>query len=115
MIVEENGGDALYFAKCRGFFRDGNGDHVVAVQWFNYSQHRNVDPTLKLPKLTLANPEMPPAYSIMPASAIVNGALLIPSGTKKWRFCTELRLEMFTVVSSSQNFIPIVEPHLFTF
>ena len=84
MVVEENEGDTLYFAKCRGFFRDGNGDHFVAVQWFNHSQHRNVDPTLKLPKLTLANPAMPAAYSIMPATAIVNGALLVPSGAKHY-------------------------------
>jgi len=84
MVVEENEGDAFYFAKCRGFFRDGNGDHFVAVQWFNHSQNRSVDPTVKLPKLTLANPDNPAAYSIMPATAIVNGALLVESGNKHY-------------------------------
>lgn len=84
MIVEENGGDALYFAKCRGFFRDGNGDHFVAVQWFNHTLNRNVDPTVKLPKLTLANPDTPASYSIMPATAIVNGALVVESGAKHY-------------------------------
>ena len=84
MIVEENGGDALYFAKCRGFFRDGNGDHFVAVQWFNHTLNRNVDPTVKLPKLTLANPDTPASYSIMPATAIVNGALVVQSGAKHY-------------------------------
>ena len=45
MVVEENDGNACYFAKCRGFFRDGNGDHFVAVQLFNHTLNRNVDPT----------------------------------------------------------------------
>ena len=84
LVVEENDGTALYFAKCHGFFRDGNGDHFVAVQWFNHSQHRNVDPTVKLPKLTLANPELPATHSVMPATAIVNGALLVEAGTKHY-------------------------------
>jgi hypothetical protein len=84
MVVEENGGNALHFAKCRGFFRDGNGDHFVAVQWFNHSVHRDLDPTLKLPKLTLANPELPATYTTMPATAIVNGALLVKAGAKHY-------------------------------
>jgi hypothetical protein len=84
MVVEENEGDTLYFAKCRGFFRDGNGDHFVAVQWFNHTLNRNVDPTVKLPKLTLANPDTPASYSIMPATAIVNGALVVESGAKHY-------------------------------
>jgi hypothetical protein len=79
MVVAQNNGTALYFAKCRGFFRDSNGDHFAAVQWHNHSVRRQVDPTVKLPRLTLANPDIPTSYlySIMPATAIVNGALLV--------------------------------------
>ena len=39
---------------------------------------------VKLPKLTLANPDTPASYSIMPATAIVNGALVVESGAKHY-------------------------------
>jgi len=85
IMVEENYGTRLYFAKCRGFFRDSLGEHFVALQWFNHHTRNQIDPTVQLPKLRLTNPHNNNAsYAIMPATAIVNGALLVEMGEKHY-------------------------------
>ena len=84
--VVDEGGDVgrFYFAKCNGFFRDAQGVHYVALQWYDQRNNDVVDPTVGLPRLTLKNPDLRASHSILPATSITNGALLI--GLNTWHF-----------------------------
>jgi hypothetical protein len=60
------------------------GKHFVAVHWLTEVEGAVVDPVTRLVPLTLSRPELTASYSVMPASAIVNGALIIQGGAKLW-------------------------------
>ena len=76
--VEQDGGvEELYFAKCNGFFRDSSGQHFAALQWFQQRNHDVVEPTVRLPRLKLLQDDRTDSHSIMPATCIVNGALVV--------------------------------------
>jgi len=74
----------LYFGRCLAFFCDIKGDHYVALRWFETCTGDNnvLDPIVQMPQLQLACSNKLSSYGVMPVSAILNGALLIPSNNK---------------------------------
>ena len=85
--VAVEGSDAnvkLYFGRCLAFFCDIKGDHYVALRWFETCNGDNnvLDPIVQMPQLQLACSTKLSSYGVMPVSAILNGALLIPSSNK---------------------------------
>ena len=85
--VAAEGSDAnvkLYFGRCLAFFCDIKGDHYVALRWFETCNGDNnvLDPIVQMPQLQLACSTKLSSYGVMPVSAILNGALLIPSSNK---------------------------------
>ena len=81
VVLEDGGVERLFFAKCNGFFRDSNGAHFVALQWFKQVNDDVMEPTVRLPRLQLSQVEAPVSHSIMPATAITNGALVVGVGS----------------------------------
>ena len=71
-----------YFGRCLAFFCDAIGDHYIALRWFEACNgDRNViDPIVQMPRLQEACVTAPASYGVMPVTALLNGALLIPSG-----------------------------------
>ena len=82
--VAGDGHDRTHFGRCLCFFKDSDGNHFVAVQWLSEVEGAVVDPVTRLVPLTLSRPELTASYSVMPASAVVNGALIIEGGAKLW-------------------------------
>ena len=87
--VAVEGSDAnvkLYYGRCLAFFCDIKGDHYVALRWFETCNGDNnvLDPIVQMPQLQLACSTKLSSYGVMPVSAILNGALLIPSTNNKF-------------------------------
>ena len=67
----------IFFGRCLA-----NGDHYIALRWFEACNgDRNViDPIVQMPRLQEACITATTSYGVMPVSALLNGALLIPNG-----------------------------------
>jgi hypothetical protein len=76
-VGEDNGQGRLYFAKRETFFRDSRGDHYVGLRWLDQSGPCALNTIVRLPRLKLRPNTMPRSCSVLPASSIHNGALLI--------------------------------------
>ena len=83
-VEEDNGQGRLYFAKCEAFFRDFRGVHYVGLRWLDQSGPCALNSTFRLPRLKLRPNTIPRSYSVLPASAIHNGALLITVDDFYW-------------------------------
>ena len=83
-VEDDNGQGRLYFAKCEAFFRDSRGEHYVALRWLDQSGPTTLNTTVRLPRLKLRPTMMPKSYSVLPASSIHNGALLIAADEFYW-------------------------------
>jgi hypothetical protein len=72
----------IIFGRCLAFFRDAIGDHYIAVRWFEACNgDRNViDPIVQMPRVQDACIIATTSYGVMPVTALLNGALLIPNG-----------------------------------
>ena len=72
----------IFFGRCLAFFRDAHGAHYIALRWFEAcnGDHNVIDPIVLMPRLQEACITAPTSYGVMPVSALLNGALLIPSG-----------------------------------
>ena len=73
----------IFFGRCLAFFRDAIGEHYIAVRWFEACNgDRNIiDPLVLMPRLQEACVNEPASYGVMPVTALINGALLIPNGS----------------------------------
>jgi hypothetical protein len=71
-----------FFGRCLAFFRDAIGDHYIAIRWFEACNgDRNViDPIVQMPRVQEACITATTSYGVMPVTALLNGALLIPNG-----------------------------------
>ena len=80
--------DAIAPSKCflecaaLAFFSDAIGDHYIAIRWFEAcnGDHNVIDPIVQMPRLQEACITAPASYGVMPVTALLNGALVIPSG-----------------------------------
>ena len=72
----------IFFGRCLAFFSDAIGDHYIAIRWFEAcnGDHNVIDPIVQMPRLQEACITAPASYGVMPVTALLNGALVIPSG-----------------------------------
>ena len=94
--------DRFYFGRCVAFFKDANDDVFVALRWYSEVPGIVVDPVVKMPPLTLAPENLPKSYSIMPAHAILNGALIVPRKDQFWAMLSPREEEQYLL----QNIMP---------
>jgi hypothetical protein len=79
-VAQDNGNCRYYFAQCEAFFQDGKGRTYVGLRWYDQSGPGVIDSTVLLPRLKLRPHDQPRSYSVLPASCIHNGALIIANG-----------------------------------
>jgi hypothetical protein len=82
--VAGDGHDRTHFGRCVLFMKDNDDNHFVAVHWLTEVEGVVVDPVTRLVPLTLSRAELTASYSVMPVSAITNGALIIEGGARLW-------------------------------
>ena len=85
--VEDGEGNArFYFAQCEAFFQDADGHVFVGLRWYDHANQNGdaVDATVQLPRLKLRPREKTGSYSVLPASCIHNGALIIAGDNHHW-------------------------------
>jgi hypothetical protein len=85
--VEDGEGNARFcFAQCEAFSQDANGHTFVGLRWSDHANPKGniVDPTALLPRLKLHPLEKTVSCSVLPASCIHNGALIIPGDNHHW-------------------------------
>ena len=85
--VEDGEGNArFYFAQCEAFFKDANGHVFVGLRWYDHANPNGyvADDTVLLPRLKLRPLEKTGSYSVLPASCIHNGALIIAGENHHW-------------------------------
>ena len=84
LVVEEDAGKRIYFARCVCFFVDKNLTHFVAVRWLTEVPGAVLDPASRMAPFTMSPEGAITSYSVMPATAILNGALVVPSPGRLW-------------------------------
>ena len=102
-IALDDGISRLYFAQCEAFFQDGNGRTYVGLRWYDQSGPDIIDATVLQPRLKLRPHDQRRSYSILPATCIHNGALLIANGAHHYAIMSprELReYESFNTVEA---------------
>ena len=67
----------------------------MALRWYSEVPGTVVDPVVRLAPLTLAPETLPQSYSVMPAHAILNGALIVPREKKFWAMLSPREEEMY--------------------
>ena len=76
VMVEMDAGERAYFAGCLCFFADASGGHYVALRWLTEIPGVVLDPASGLVPLALSPVDSTSSYSVLPVSAIANGACL---------------------------------------
>ena len=79
-VAQDNGTSRYHFAQCEAFFQDNKGSAYVGLRWYDQPGPEIIDGTVLLPRLKLRPHDQPGSYSVLPASCIHNGALLMASG-----------------------------------
>jgi hypothetical protein len=92
-IAQENGSSRYYFAQCEAFFQDSKGDIYVGLRWYDQSGPDIIDETVLLPKLKLRPHDKPRSYSVLPASCMHNGALLMARGAHHYAIMSPRELK----------------------
>ena len=85
-VEDGEGNPQFYFAQCEAFFEDANGHVFVGLRWYDHVNQNgdSVDATVLLPRLKLRPLEKTRSYSVLPASCIHNGALIIAGDNHHW-------------------------------
>ena len=87
VVEEEQGRIRRYFGKCLAFFKDSTDEMFAGIRWYEQADldtNDLIDPVVKLAKLKLAPVANTRSYSIMPASSIVNGTLIVRMNEHYW-------------------------------
>lgn len=80
--VAMDDGDRTYFAACLCFFRDIMGIHYVGLRWLTEVEGVVLDPHARLAPLKMSPPGLTKSYSVLPVSAIMNGAQIVKANGK---------------------------------
>jgi hypothetical protein len=88
-VAQDNGSSRYYFAQCEAFFQDSGG-----LRWYDQSGPGIIDGTVLLPRLKLRPHDQPRSYySVLPASCIHNGALLVANGAHHYAIMSPRELK----------------------
>ena len=102
MDVDMDGHYRSYFARCVCIFVDSHNIHFIAVRWLTEVPGVVIDGTTLLPPLTMSPPGNTKSYSVMPATSIQNGALVLAAGNKLWPLLSP-REEKAYILSNTHN------------
>ena len=101
MHVEvEDDREKIYFGRCVAFFEDADHNIFVALRWYTEIPGYVMDPVVQLAPLKLAPETLTGSYSIMPAHAILNGALIVPRKNKFWAMQSPREEEQYLLKNS---------------
>ena len=86
VLVESEGDEScIYFAQCMAFIQDAEDEYYVVVRWFEtLENHYGFDNISHVPSFKLEQENRPDSYCILPASAILNGAVMIPGKDNRY-------------------------------
>ena len=86
VLVESEGEEAcIYFAQCMAFLEDAEDDFYVVVRWFETIEKQyGFDNINYVPSFKLEPENRPDSYCVLPACAILNGAVLIPGKDNRY-------------------------------
>ena len=87
VLVESVEGDesCIYFAQCMAFIQDAEDEYYVVVRWFEtLENHDGFDNISHVPSFKLEQENRPDSYCILPAYAILNGAVMIPGKDNRY-------------------------------
>ena len=102
MDVDMDGQHRSHFARCACFFVDSQNTHFIAVRWLTEVPGVVIDGTALFPPLTLSPPGNIKSYSVMPATSIQNGAIVLAAGRKLWPLLSP-RVEKAYIISNNHN------------
>ena len=101
-IAQDNGNSRYYFAQCEAFFQDRKGRTYVRLRWHDQSGPDIIDvPVLQL-RLKLRPHDQPRSYSILPASCIHNGALVIANGGHHYAIMSPRELREYVSFNTAE-------------
>ena len=101
-IAQDNGSSRYYFAQCEAFFQDSKGDIYVGLRWYDQSGPDIIDATVLLPRLKLRPHDQPRSYSVLPASRVHNGALLMASSTHHYATMSPRELKEYVSFNTAE-------------
>jgi hypothetical protein len=103
-IAQDNGNSFYYFAQCEAFFQDGKGRTYVALRWHDQSGPEIIDVhvTVLLSRLKLRPYDQPRSYSVLPASCIHNGALVMARGAHHHAIMPHQQLKEYVSFNSAE-------------
>ena len=99
-VEEEDDRERIYFARCVAFLEDADENVFVALRWYTEVPGNVLDPVVQLAPLKLAPDTLTTSYSIMPAHAILNGALIVPRNNKFWAMQSPREEEQYLLKNS---------------
>ena len=83
--VNSDGGPKVHFARCVAFMRDASRRHYAALRWYSETtQGFAPDRNTGLIRLTPEPTHLTRSYSVMPIESVLNGAVVLPSGSFFW-------------------------------
>jgi hypothetical protein len=101
-VTQDNGRNRYYFAQCKAFFQDSEGNTYVGLRWCDQSGPGIIDGTVLLPRLKLRPHDQPKSYSVLPASCIHNGALLMASSTHHYATMSPRELKEYVSFNTAE-------------
>ena len=102
-IAQDNGNSRYYFAQCEAFFQDGRGHTYVGLRWYDQSGPDIIDAAVLLPRLKLRPHDQPRSYSVMPASCIHNGALVMAQRAHHYAVMSPRELKEYVSFNSAEE------------
>ena len=74
-----------FFAQCMAFIQDAEDEYYVVVRWFEtLENHYGFDNISHVPSFKLEQENRPDSYCILPAYAILNGAVMFPGKDNRY-------------------------------
>ena len=101
VMVEMDERDRAYFGACLCFFVDSRGEHYVALRWLREIQGTVLHPDSRIVPLRLSPVAETSSYSVLPVSAIANGALIAQTGSRIWACLSPREEDAYTATNFS--------------
>ena len=101
-IAQDNGSSRYYFTQYKAFFQDSKGHIYVGLRWHDQSGPDIIDDTVLRPRLKLRPHDQPRSYSVLPASCMHNGALLMASGARHYAIMSPRELKEYVSFNTAE-------------
>jgi hypothetical protein len=101
-VAQDNGNSRGHCVQCEAFFQDGKGRTYVGLRWHDQSVLGIIDVTVLLPRLKQRPNDQPRSYSVLPASCIHNGSLIIAHGAHHFAIMSPRELKEHVSFNSAE-------------